>query len=192
MLCYNTSTSLLVFNIVIISLGAELLATSDNKGQLPADLSKSDAMSKLLQEYDSQLCAKLSESTIKDPTESDSSTESTLSKENLGSAPSLKSFREYSIYLDCLICLLCTYCDMFNLYDYVSQKNTIVSSHSDKSCCHFVDKDICSEDAAIISEMSSLIETFMESITKNASKSELLIDIELIPFKGFVASLKTS
>lgn len=166
---------------------------SDNKGQLPADLSKSDSMDKVLQEYDSYLCAKLSESSIKDPTESDSSTESTLfTKENLGSAPSLKSFREYSIYLDCLTCLLATYCDMFNLYDYVWQKNTKVSSHSDKCCCHFIDKDICSEDASIISELSSLIETFMESIAKNASKCELLIDIELIPLKGFVASLKTS
>lgn len=164
---------------------------ADNKGQLPADLSKSDTMDKLLQEYDSQLCAKLSESSIKDPTESDSSTESTLlSKENLGSAPSLKNFREYSIYLDCLTCLLCTYCDMFYLYDYVWQKNTIVASHSDKRCCHFADKDICSEDAVIISELPSLIETFMESITKNATKNELLIDIELIPLKGFVASLK--
>lgn len=158
--------------------GAELLTIADNRGQLPGDLSSSEAMNKLIEEYQVNL---------KELTESESSN-NYADRET----PILRSFREYSIYLHALNCLLCTYCNLFKLVDFIWKKNGVVGSHNDKACYHFIDKNICSEDEALISEMPDIIDIFIESVNKNVAKHNINVDIELIPLRAFAASLKVS
>lgn len=133
-------------------------------------------MSQLLQEYQPQQTSE-ADSTVDD-------------KDN--EAPIFKSFKDYSIYLHAVNYLLCSYCKIFNLYELQWNKDTIVQSHSEKICCHYIDDDVCSEDAEVLLEMPDIVDTFILSVRKNASKLSVNVDIEVIALKTFVASLKAS